>query len=122
MKGYTASGAMRLACLLLATLLVAPALAQEQDDFVGFGFFFASDRDGRVIVTGVAPGSAAEKAGMKAGDQILEVGGEPMTPSNQGDPLGAARDDLPAPFVVARGDERVSLSLGVGPYRLSELR
>lgn len=122
MEGHTVSGAMRSLLLGLAVLLSAPALAQDTDEFVGFGFFFASDRDGRVIVTGVAPGGAAEKSGMKAGDQILEVGGEPMTPFNDGDPLGAARASLPAPFVVARGDQRVSLSLGVGPYTLSELR
>lgn len=112
---------MRFACLALIALLAAPTLAQERDDFVGFGFFFASDRDGRVIVTGVAPGGAAEKAGMKEGDQIVEVGGEPMAPFNEGDPLAAARESLPASIVVARGDERVALELGVGPYTLSSL-
>jgi membrane-associated protease RseP (regulator of RpoE activity) len=123
MERDTASGAMRSVCLaLLAVLLAAPTFAQEQDDFVGFGFFFASDRDGRVIVTGVAPGGAAEAAGLEAGDEILEIGGETMTPFNEGDPLGRARETLPAPMVVARGADTLTLSLGVGPYRLSELR
>lgn len=113
---------MRLLVVCLALLVSVPVLAQEGEDFVGFGFFFVSDREGAAVVTAVAPGSAAEEAGMQAGDRIITVGGVAPPPFEAGDLLTEARDSLPAAFVVARGGETVSLSLGVGPYRLTPLR
>ncbi|MEM6326025.1 MAG: PDZ domain-containing protein [Bacteroidota bacterium] len=112
---------MRSLVLVLACCLAAPALAQEDDAFVGFGFFFMPDRDGVSIVTAVAPESAAETAGMRAGDRIVSVGGVPLPPFNEGDALARARESLPAAFTVARGADTLALSLDVGPYRATPL-
>lgn len=108
--------------LCLALLLSTPAFAQDGETFIGFGFFFVPDHEGTSIVSAVAPGSAAETAGMRAGDRIVSVGGEPLPPFNEGDLLGRARESLPAAFTVARGADTLALSLEVGPYQLTPLR
>ncbi len=43
----------------------------------GSGVYIA-EMEGRLVVGGLAPGGPAERAGLKLGDLILEVGGEPV--------------------------------------------
>jgi len=40
---------------------------------------YATEMEGHIVVGGLAPGGPAEKAGLKRGDLILEVGGERVT-------------------------------------------
>lgn len=112
---------MRSVAFCLAFFAAVPTLAQEGEDFVGFGFYFMPDREGASIITAVAPWSTAETAGMRAGDRILTVGGVPLPPFNEGDLLEAARDSLPAAFTVSRGADTLAVSLDVGPYQLTPL-
>ena len=39
---------------------------------------YATEMDGHVVIGGLAPGGPAEHAGIKLGDLVLEVGGEPV--------------------------------------------
>jgi S1-C subfamily serine protease len=39
---------------------------------------YIAEMEGRLVVGGLAPGGPAERAGLKLGDLILEVGGEPV--------------------------------------------
>ena len=102
--------------LLLALALASGAAAQDLP--VGFGFEFNRDADGGTLVTGVAPGGAADEAGLRAGDRIRAIGGAPLPPDQEGalDALRAARADLPATLLVDRDGEALTLSLGVAPY------
>ena len=40
---------------------------------------YATEMDGHLVVGGLAPGGPAERAGVKLGDHVLEVGGERVT-------------------------------------------
>ena len=39
---------------------------------------YAAEMDGHLVIGGLAPGGPAERAGVKLGDLVLEVGGEPV--------------------------------------------
>ena len=39
---------------------------------------YATEMDGHLVIGGLAPGGPAERAGVKLGDLVLEVGGEPV--------------------------------------------
>ncbi|MCX6952389.1 MAG: PDZ domain-containing protein [Verrucomicrobia bacterium] len=59
----------------------------------------ATDKIAEISVTGVAPDSGAEKAGLRAGDQLVAIDGVPVA--------GKARSDVvtQAGFVAVRGHE-----------------
>jgi S1-C subfamily serine protease len=40
---------------------------------------YAAEMDGHLVIGGLAPGGPAERAGVKLGDLVLEVGGEHVT-------------------------------------------
>ena len=40
---------------------------------------YATEMDGQLVIGGLAPGGPAERAGVKLGDLVLEVGGEPVS-------------------------------------------
>jgi S1-C subfamily serine protease len=40
---------------------------------------YTAEMDGHLVIGGLAPGGPAERAGVKLGDLVLEVGGEPVT-------------------------------------------
>jgi S1-C subfamily serine protease len=40
---------------------------------------YTAEMDGHLVIGGLAPGGPAERAGVRLGDLILEVGGEPVT-------------------------------------------
>jgi aminopeptidase YwaD len=65
-----------------------------------------------VKLLGVRPGSPAEKAGLKAGDIIVEVAGK--TVRNIYDYtaiLSELQPDKPVPFVILRGNERLTITV-----------
>jgi carboxyl-terminal processing protease len=65
-----------------AMLLPEGAGPADAADAGGLGLLL-STRDGRVVVLGVLPDSPAERAGIARGDQLFEVGGQPMDASRR---------------------------------------
>lgn len=59
----------------------------------------------------VAPGSSADRAGLRAGDRILEVGGAPATPARVLDAIGAFQVTAPVFVVALRGSHSVGVLL-----------
>lgn len=109
----------RVLILLLGGLLGTALHAHARDGTLGFTVDLAADEAGpeptikEVIVTGVAPASAAARAGMKTGDVLDRFGGKPVAGS-------AAREFFEAMqveagetlvLVVLRDGKPVSLTL-----------
>lgn len=84
---------MRRASLLLIGLLPAPSLVAQGGTGAppppppvatsGYGAWFGSipnmdGSDGGILLDGATVGSPAEKAGLRAGDRILSIGGKRM--------------------------------------------
>ena len=72
--------------------------------------------EGAIYVDAVEPGSSADNAGLRAGDQILVVGSRPSTEVD-GLKRTLREGENPVSLVVARGDEVVSTT-----YRVPELK
>jgi len=63
-------------------------------------------------LTGVTPGSPAEKGGLKAGDIVVELGGKPVTDlSTYSEALSAYKPGDTITVVVLRDGQRVSLTV-----------
>jgi S1-C subfamily serine protease len=72
----------------------------------------ALDPEERASVRRVAPGSAAEKAGVKAGDEFLRLEGQPLVSiADVQWVLQGARDGATLKAVVQRGEREESLSI-----------
>ena len=89
--------------LFAALSFSAPmALAQNQGRIVGVGVGLKSGEDGGLWIESVIPNSPAERAGIKAGDQIVSVNDKAIR--------DLVLDDVPA---AMHGDEGTELRLGV---------
>jgi S1-C subfamily serine protease len=64
--------------MLLAMALGIAGCAQEAVDLYSMGAALFSAAGCPVFVGGIAVGSPAERAGIRAGDQVLAVGGTPI--------------------------------------------
>lgn len=96
------------AYLGVSTQDVTPLIAAQQDLSVDTG----------ALVRGVAPGSGAEDAGIRAGDVIVEIEGEPIEGSEDlGDAIrGHEPDDEISVTVIRDGTPRtITAVLGVRP-------
>ncbi|HZL99989.1 MAG TPA: trypsin-like peptidase domain-containing protein, partial [Planctomycetota bacterium] len=90
----------------LASRLFCPRLLGE----VVPGFEFAGGRE--LVVTALQSGGAAERAGLRLGDQLLEVGGAPVTwEFDLNKALLAGRPGGAVPLLVGRGEDCVALAL-----------
>ncbi|MEO8448726.1 MAG: PDZ domain-containing protein [Gemmatimonadota bacterium] len=72
--------------------------------------------DGMVLVTQVAPGSAADAAGVQVGDHVINVGGIEVTGPEFGQLFRAkygSKPGTPFDIVVKRGDKDLTLSAKV---------
>jgi membrane-associated protease RseP (regulator of RpoE activity) len=88
-KGYIST--MRVptfirAMLAVALLVPAAASAQEHHSergrgWMGIGFEWEDDSPREAVVSQVFPGSAAERAGVRRGDVVLRIDGDPATES-----------------------------------------
>ena len=82
-------------------------------------------RPGGALITQVVPGSAAEKAGLKAGERITAVGGTPVR--RYEDVIGlvrrnAAGDEIELSVASADGLSRtVTATLGAAPSEIAEV-
>lgn len=69
-----------------------------------------TDRRGGAMVAIVAPGSAADRAGLRAGDVILSAGGAPVSGATElARTLGGGG---PVAITFARGSEAMAATLG----------
>jgi predicted metalloprotease with PDZ domain len=82
------------------------------------------------VISGVSPGSAADVAGVQAGDTVVSVGDVTVTTDRDWGPLFrrhyAGKAGAPLPIVVIRGGKRLTLDAtvrvhAVYTYRLSRL-
>jgi serine protease Do len=80
------------------------------------------DKSSGALVSTVAEGSPAEKAGIKVGDVIVEYDGKPIQHSSQL-PILVARTDVgkSVPLKVFRAKEEVRLSVTVGELKEDEV-
>jgi serine protease Do len=70
------------------------------------------ERDGRLLVDSVAPGSPAEKAGIAKGDELLALDGEPVKePVDVLFRVSEKKDGDAAQVTVRRGGEEKILEL-----------
>ncbi len=64
-----------------------------------------------VIVGGLQPDHPAEKAGLKKGDQVLAIDGDPMTSLNKVFQTIQASPDKPLKFTIGRGGESFEVTI-----------
>jgi S1-C subfamily serine protease len=109
----------RVPILLLAGLLGTAVSAHAREGRLGFTVDLAADEAGagsrikEVIVTEVAPGSAAARAGMKRGDVLDRFGGTPVAGSAAREFFAAMKVEAGETLVlvVRRDGKPVSLTL-----------
>ena len=117
---------MRCALLLLLVPLVlaCPASAQDPANPVGLGFAFAIGADGRTVITAVAPGGAAEAAGLQAGDVLLRIDDTTLDSDFALVFLAlteARTKPPPIPALVERDGTTLTLGLDTAPYNVDAL-
>lgn len=78
--------------------------------FPQIGFTAALSTDGLTVLDVVA-GSPAEQAGLKQGDRITMVDGQPITAATLGDALRKLSQSGSAALGVTRGDQRLVISI-----------
>ncbi len=78
------------------------------------GLLTAGVRDGRIPVDSVAPGSPAEKAGLRAGDMVVKINGQPVGPMKPGDVAMAMRV-TPLRFTLLRDGGELEVEIPVEP-------
>jgi S1-C subfamily serine protease len=72
--------------------------------------------DGVVLVRQVAPGSAAAAAGVRPGDRVVSVNGEPMERAGQVIRRVAAQPaDVPLRLTLERGGQTLELTVPLAP-------
>nr|WP_255574815.1 S41 family peptidase [Caldovatus aquaticus] len=99
------------------TAAEAQAARERRIGHAGLGLRLAAGRDGTVRIAAVAPGGPAARAGLRAGDRLLAIEGEPVSGGDLGD--AAARLEGPenslVTLLVARGNRRREVLLVRSP-------
>jgi predicted metalloprotease with PDZ domain len=98
----------------------------DQREIADFGFEIERGPDGRLRVGEIAPGSSAEQAGIKSGDVLLQLDGQPF-PRFAGRFLAQQPPGRTVKLRVQRDgtEQEVSLTLGkrmLTAYSISEMR
>lgn len=109
-------------------LLVSPWRGNEPwDQKAGDLFFYCppthksrlgmtfEDQAGRIVITAVEPGSRAEKAGARAGDQVLGAAGEPVRTLGDLHQAGSRAFKAKAPLTLEVRREGGGATLDLGP-------
>jgi len=105
------------------SILPLAGLRAHQTRVPRLGVLTSPDPNG-IMVANVQPGSAAEAAGVKAGDYLLSVGDIPVEDQQFGARMrakfGASAEGTPLPIKVRRGSETLTLAgrLQFGPGEL----
>lgn len=95
---------------------LTPEVKEDINRDGGAGFKVSKDRG--VVVTKVLKDSPAEKAGMKAGDIILKVGGKDVTSSNAvQQQVESSRVGTELPIEIIRADESLVIKVIPGAFR-----
>jgi regulator of sigma E protease len=68
-----------------------------------------------VLITEVSPGSVADAAGLKNGDQLLAIGGEAAKSSEQARQYIRSHKDQPIVMDIQRGDQRLQITAKIPP-------
>ena len=72
----------------------------------------ANHQSGRIVLTGISPGSAAERAGLRAGDMIITFNGTEVTSMTiLRSLLGAATPGDTALITVRRGNDTITVTV-----------
>jgi hypothetical protein len=73
---------------------------------------YADEQSNGVLVGGVAPGGPAEKGGLKEGDWIIEIAGQPVrNMASYMKTMGGQKGGEPLEFLVKRGDKKLPLKI-----------
>ena len=100
--------------LLLAGLFYLKATHAEQTSGRRVGFAF-NDGDTGVSLRALLPGYPAERAGLKRGDRLLEIAGQPIRFESDYDRVAIQfQRGEPVPVVVDRAGQRLELSIVPG--------
>lgn len=84
--------------------------------------YFKSPKESAILVNSVVEGSAAEKAGIKAGDLLVKLGGTSIgEASDLREALGAVETGKPSPVTVWRDGRSVDLSVTIEAPRNTRL-
>ncbi len=76
---------------------------------------------GAAVISSVQPGSAADRAGLEAGDVVVEVNGQKLTNHLQlSQWIGAMRPGADATIVVVRDEERRTFDVQLGGWDVEE--
>lgn len=100
------------ASLLLSTTLSAPLPPEPKPDPLAWGYMGVRVHQESLIVSSVEPNTPANKAGLLAGDEIVEVG--LLKPKIFDEVVQRVCDFRPGTrikVVVARGEKQVSVTL-----------
>ena len=71
-------------------------------------------QDGRIPITRLTPGSPAEKAGLRVGDAVVKINGEPVAPMKAGD-LALALRATPLRLTLLREGSEVEVEVDMEP-------
>ena len=85
----------------------------NEGQYFGIGISFSMTDEGEMEIVDVYPGSAADKAGIKPGDIVLEVEGEPVTglSSDEAADLISAREEAgQVTMLLDRDEEQISVT------------
>jgi len=74
------------------------------------------------VITGLAPGGGAEAAGMRPGDQLLAIGGEPVSPADLVAVLNRHYAAETVPVTVRRGQQEIVLEVTLGEHPERRIR
>ena len=85
-------------------------LLQGDNSNVGFGIVFTVDSNYVLYIVRIIPDSPADKAGLRAGDQIVEFDGESATPQSR-NTIRASESGSTHTFIVKRPGQTQPLSI-----------
>lgn len=88
----------------------------EPSDRPRLGIMIEGSKDGRLPIESVAPGSPAEAAGLRAGDQIARLNGRTVAELSRYE-ISVALQTRPLAITVLRDGETIDLTIGEAPAR-----
>jgi predicted metalloprotease with PDZ domain len=97
--------------LAYAGLEVSVTSADAPGSYLGLN---TQTRDGRLVVVGASAASPADRAGLTAGDELLEVDGAPASPKAINDALSARKPGDTMTLKISRNNAQLELQVTLG--------